>query len=217
MKKANAYLSTAFITAPVAVLAIALTASGWAQFKQDKGSPKIDVGKYPAEVQKDFGVYEARCSSCHALGTISRTLRAAPTQQQFWIDKMKAMPSTDFSDKDAKRILAFLSYDASHHASGAEAENATVTNPNVAGAIAAGRQFFKVQSCSVCHAIAGEGGSVGPALDNVGRVLTPEKLTQKMMALRSGSVGSMPPLPSTTTNEQIQSLVAYLSSLKGNQ
>ena len=215
MKKANAYLSTAFITAPLAVLAIALTVTGWAQFTQDKGSPKIDVSSYPAQIQKDYQVYRARCSSCHALGTITRTLRTAPAQQQFWIDKMKAMPSTDFSSEDAKRILAFLSYDASHYA--ADSVDKATADPKVTGAIAAGRQFYKAQGCNVCHTIAGEGGSGGPALDSVGRTLTPEKLTQKMMAMRSGTVSSMPPLPSTTTDEQIQSLVAYLSSLKGNQ
>jgi mono/diheme cytochrome c family protein len=216
MKRANAYLSTAFMVLSIIVAAIALTVtSARAQFGQDKSSPKIDVSSYPAEIQKDFEVYRARCSSCHALGAITRTLRAAPAQQQFWLDKMKAMPSTDFSNEDAKRILTFLSYDASHHAASSEVANAA-TDP-VAGAIAAGRQFYKDQSCSTCHTIAGEGGSGGPALDNVGRVLTPEKLTQKMIAMRSGSISSMPPLPTTTTDEQIQALVAYLSSLKGSQ
>jgi mono/diheme cytochrome c family protein len=215
MKKTNVYSTTAAITTLIVVVTIALTVTAArAQFTQDKGS-NIDVSSYPAEVQNDYKVYRSRCSSCHSLGAVTRTLRAAPAQQQFWIDKMHAMPGTDFSDEDAKHILNFLSYDASHHAAGSEAEKAAV-DPKVTTAIAAGRQFYSDQNCNVCHKIAGEGGSGGPSLENVGRKLTPDQLTQKMIGMRSGSVSSMPPLPATTTGEQIQALVAFLSSLKGN-
>jgi mono/diheme cytochrome c family protein len=213
MKRTNS--STSILTTSAVILAVMVSVSAaWAQFGRDKSSPKIDVSSYPTEIQKDYELYRVRCSTCHTLGPVTRMLRAAPTQQQFWLDKMKAMPSTDFSDQDAKRILAFLSYDASHHVA-APADNAT--DPKAAGPIAEGRQLYKEQSCNLCHAIGGEGGSGGPALDNVGRILTPEKLTQKINAMRAGTVSSMPPLPSTTTDEQIQSLVAFLSSLKGEQ
>jgi mono/diheme cytochrome c family protein len=214
VKKVSVVSTTATMTLlVVATITLTVTAA-WAQFTQDKGS-KIDVSSYPAEVQKDYGVYRTRCSSCHSLGPITRTLRAAPAQQRFWVAKMASMPSTDFSNEDAQHILTFLSYDAAHHAA-ASADNAT-TDPKVTGAIAAGRQFYKDQNCNVCHRVAGDGGNGGPALDNVGRALTSDQLTRKIMGMRAGSVSSMPPLPSTTTDEQIQALVAYLSSLKGSQ
>lgn len=212
MKRTIKFSSAAAALAVVTIVLVALTVNGWGQFTQDKIF-KIDVSGYPAEIQNDYKVYTTRCSTCHELGGVTPKLRAVPAQQEFWIRKMQAMPSVNVKDEDAKRILAFLSYDSSHHASESKGESAAV-DPRSAASIAAGKQFYADQSCNACHTVGGEGGSGGPALDNVGRTLNREKLTERMKALRSGLDSAMPPLPSDISDEKLNALVDYLLTLK---
>lgn len=72
------------------------------------------------------------------------------------------------------------------------------------------------QMCIACHALQGQGGSVGPALDNIGSLRTKEYISKWLtdpMAIKADS--KMPKLP--LTHEQIQELTAFLSNLKGPQ
>jgi len=78
-----------------------------------------------------------------------------------------------------------------------------------------GRQFYQARHCNLCHTIYGKGGSAAPDLSAVGSRVTREQLVQRMQGRRAGTV--MPPLPSETTDEQINELVEYLLTLKGNK
>ena len=85
---------------------------------------------------------------------------------------------------------------------------------------ARGMKVYTDQKCSVCHAIAGKGNAKG-ALDSVGSKFTPAEIhewivdpagmTAKHKATRKPL---MPAKYSTLPKEDLDALVAYLSSLK---
>jgi nitric oxide reductase subunit C len=69
------------------------------------------------------------------------------------------------------------------------------------------------QLCVACHALGGQGGAVGPALDRVGDRQTAEYLGKWLHDPAQVKAGTkMPKLP--LTEEQIQELVAFLSQQK---
>ena len=82
-----------------------------------------------------------------------------------------------------------------------------------------GMKVYAEQKCSVCHAIGGKGNPKG-ALDDVGSRLTPDEIrawivnpaemTKKTKAERKPAMRAYPKL----TKEEVDALVAYLTSLK---
>lgn len=122
------------------------------------------------------------------------------------------MASSQFNDKQAAAIIAFLNYRESHRKA---QDKVAASVPVSSASVFAGQQFFQAQGCDTCHKIKGQGGAVGPDLTDVGNRLSREKLTQLIQALRSGKSDKMPPLPPDTTDEQINNLVDYLLMLKG--
>ena len=68
--------------------------------------------------------------------------------------------------------------------------------------------------CAACHAVAGQGGNVGPALDGVADRFSPEYLVKWISDPQSVKAGTaMPKLPLTET--ELAEIVTYLGSLKG--
>jgi hypothetical protein len=79
------------------------------QFTQNRDTVKVNVSDCPANVQRDFRVFKAKCNSCHGLDT---TLKS-DISGDMWpaeVKEMQAMASSNFSDKDAKAIVDFLKY-----------------------------------------------------------------------------------------------------------
>jgi mono/diheme cytochrome c family protein len=86
--------------------------------------------------------------------------------------------------------------------------------------IAKGAKVFTDQKCSICHSIDGKGNAKGP-LDDVGSKLTsdeirqwivdPATMTAKATAQRKPA---MPAKYASLPKDDIDALVAYLSSLK---
>ncbi len=76
----------------------------------------------------------------------------------------------------------------------------------------AGRRLFEEKGCIGCHAVAGKGGKVGPALDEVAKRHDPEWISahfRNPVALSPGSV-----MPQFNFNEQeIRALTEFLLSL----
>lgn len=93
------------------------------------------------------------------------------------------------------------------------AGNTAGTEADVLAKAADRPQVFN-QMCLACHMLSGQGGNVGPALDNIGSLRDREFLEKWLRdpyALKADS--KMPKLP--LTDEQITELSAYLSQLKG--
>ena len=81
-----------------------------------------------------------------------------------------------------------------------------------------GEQVYMDQKCSLCHSIAGKGNTKGP-LDSVGTKLKAEEIRQwvvdpKTMAAKAKAERT-PAMPvKTIEKEELDSLVAYLATLK---
>jgi mono/diheme cytochrome c family protein len=182
-----------------------------AQFTQNRDKIKIYASGYPAEIQKGYRLFRDKCNQCHGLDT-SLGPSFSPAAWTSEVKRMQAMASSQFNDKQASAIIAFLNYDQLHR----KALNKPPDSASSSSAASPGRQIYEAQNCDTCHSIAGQGGSAGPALTDVGNRLSGDRLLQVIQDMLAGKNDKMPPLPSDTTDEQIKSLVEYLSSLKGN-
>jgi predicted CXXCH cytochrome family protein len=89
----------------------------------------------------------------------------------------------------------------------------TAPTPGMSPSAEAGKKIFDDMVCAGCHTIGGQGGTVGPPLDNVGVRLTRADLMKRMLGRRAGTV--MPPLPPDMPDQKISDLVDYLLTLKG--
>jgi mono/diheme cytochrome c family protein len=85
--------------------------------------------------------------------------------------------------------------------------------------IAKGEAVYTAQKCSLCHSIAGKGQAKGP-LDDVGSklkvedirewIVNPTKMAKEHNAVRKPVMKAYSSLP----KEDLEALVAYMSSLK---
>lgn len=92
------------------------------------------------------------------------------------------------------------------------------------GEVDAGQFVFHsepIASCVRCHALNGEGGKIGPALDGVGARLSREQILESLLDPNAtlatgyeGSVSPMPPMGGILSDQQLRDLVAYLASLQ---
>jgi len=81
--------------------------------KYDKGPAKIDVSKYPADMQNKYKLFAKKCSSCH---TIARPINCEFALEDEWeryIKRLmrKAGPSLISAD-EGKQIFEFVVYDS---------------------------------------------------------------------------------------------------------
>jgi len=81
--------------------------------KYDKGPAKIDVAKYPSDMQKRYQVFAKKCSSCHTLARPINCDYVLDDEWERYIKRMmrKAGPSL-ISVDDGKQIFDFLSYES---------------------------------------------------------------------------------------------------------
>ena len=84
---------------------------------------------------------------------------------------------------------------------------------------ARGEKVYTDQKCSLCHSIGGHGNSKG-ALDSVGSKLSADEIRQwitdaKGMTAKSKATRKPEMKQYTLPKDEVDALVAYLSSLKG--
>ena len=113
---------------------------------------------------------------------------------------------------------------------GAQVEVPEQTGSTGAGAasgdiIALGKEQWELQECYNCHKLFGQGGKKrGPEMDNIGNLMTPDQLKEKILDPKSWKAegfdkqyekGKMPDkYKDLMFPNEIDSLVAFLSSLK---
>jgi predicted CXXCH cytochrome family protein len=86
-----------------------------------------------------------------------------------------------------------------------------VSTAGMSPSAAAGKKIYDDMMCAGCHAIGGQGGTGGGALDDVGERRTRAQILERMQQRRAGSV--MPPLPSDMPDQKINQLVDYMMTL----
>ncbi len=211
----NSYLMrllyTLSVTGFVCLSGAGLAFGQFQPFTQNRDRIKIDTAGFPANIQKDYGIFRNKCGACHGLDT-SLKPSLTPALWAFEVKKMQAMASSQFNNEQAKAILDFLNYDELHRKS----LNKPVAQPVASGSTTPGREFYEGQGCDTCHAIGGKGGNAGPSLSDVGKRLSREQISQILQTLREGKSSSMPPLPAGATDRQIKELLDYLTTLTGN-
>jgi mono/diheme cytochrome c family protein len=77
--------------------------------------------------------------------------------------------------------------------------------------VARGKKLFSEKNCNVCHSVAGKGGKF--ALDNVGAKRDAEWLLVQLKNPKAHNPMSMMP-PTQGSDQELKSLVAYLTTLK---
>ncbi len=77
---------------------------------QDKGPDKLDVSKYPPDIQKGYKLMAGKCSQCH---TLARPLNTSMTKDDWsrYVKRMMHKPNSGIDDKTGKQIFDFLVYD----------------------------------------------------------------------------------------------------------
>ena len=77
---------------------------------QDKGPDKVNVSSYPAEQQKNYKLFNEKCSKCH---TIARPINTTMTKDEWsrYVKRMMHKPNSGISDSQGKAIFEFLAYD----------------------------------------------------------------------------------------------------------
>jgi cytochrome c2 len=76
-----------------------------------------------------------------------------------------------------------------------------------------GKKVYEERRCGLCHAIAGQGGKIGPDLSNVGNQRDREWL-MKFIKDPKGTMPGAKMLPVKAAEEEIAALAAYMLSLK---
>jgi hypothetical protein len=80
--------------------------------KYDKGPDKIDVSKYPADMQAKYKVFAKKCSNCH---TIARAINCEFVLEDEWeryVKRMMRKAGTLISADEGKQIFEFVTYDS---------------------------------------------------------------------------------------------------------
>ena len=81
--------------------------------KLDAGPKTIDVAQYPAEQQKAYKLFEAKCVTCHTLARGVNTEMVIPADWERYIKRMMYKPNSGISSNEARTLFRFLIYDAS--------------------------------------------------------------------------------------------------------
>lgn len=143
---------------------------------------------------------ESGCRGCHKLGGVGGTIgpeldKVGARRSPEWLKKHflapatltagSAMPPQKFSETDLEAITLFMLSETGQSMPGYYASMKVIPSSEE------GRRLFQQKGCIGCHSVAGKGGSVGPALDDVGMRRSPEWMIQHFhdpQALTPGTV-----------------------------
>jgi hypothetical protein len=78
----------------------------------DKGPAKIDVSKYPKDMQDRYKVFSVKCVKCHKLSRPVNCEFALDDEWERYIKRMMRKAGTFISEDDGKKIYEFLVYDS---------------------------------------------------------------------------------------------------------
>ena len=81
--------------------------------KLDDGPKTIDVSQYPADQQKAYKLFQAKCVTCHAIARGINTEMVIPADWERYIKRMMYKPNSGISSNEARTLFRFLIYDAS--------------------------------------------------------------------------------------------------------
>ena len=141
-------------------------------------------------------------------------IRAMLTDPEKMYPGQRRMWKYDFSERDKDDLIAFFEWIGKVDLNGFPPKPTLAQMATTSGlATTVDRPQIFNQLCVACHALGGQGGQVGPALDGVGGRMTAVQIDAWLAdppAVKPGT--AMPKLP--LTDGQRQELTAFLSTLK---
>jgi hypothetical protein len=78
----------------------------------DKGPDKINVSKYPADMQAKYKVFAKKCSNCHTLARAINCEFALDDEWERYVKRMMRKAGTLISPDEGKQIFEFVAYDS---------------------------------------------------------------------------------------------------------
>jgi len=162
-------------------------------------------------------------------GKIEKLLKAkrAATEQgkaEELLTRTKAL--SEKADAIMQRLQAVGGAAMASVPAGADSKRPSGTLPAATGdLVALGKEQWELQECYNCHKLSGQGGKKrGPEMDNIGNVMQPEELRQKILDPRSWMAEGfekeydkkkMPDkYKELMEDKEIDALVVFLASLK---
>jgi mono/diheme cytochrome c family protein len=158
------------------------------------GAPELARGQQLFE--------ESGCRGCHKLGGSGGVLgpeldKVGARRSPEWLKKHflapatvtagSAMPPQKFAETDLEAITLFMLSQTGETAPGYYASMKVIPSS------AQGQRLFQQKGCIGCHSIAGKGGAIGPALDDVGLRRSPEWMVQHFRDPQTVSPGTVMP------------------------
>ena len=149
-------------------------------------------------------------------------MRKARSQQGKADELIARTKELDERAKTISKLLRSLGAGAKVEA----VEDASATSGAAAGdLVGLGKEQWELQECYNCHKLFGSGGKKrGPVMDNIGNLMTPEQLKEKILYPKKWKAegfdkqykkGKMPDkYRDLMFDEEIEALVAFLASLK---
>ena len=78
----------------------------------DKGPAKIDVSKYPKDMQDKYKLFAKKCSTCHTLARPINSDFVLEDEWERYVKRMMRKSGTLISPDEGKQIFEFLVYDS---------------------------------------------------------------------------------------------------------
>jgi len=78
----------------------------------DKGPAKIDVSKYPPDMQARYKVLTVKCAKCHTIARVINCEFALDDEWERYIKRMMRKAGTLISPDEGKQIFEFVVYDS---------------------------------------------------------------------------------------------------------
>ena len=212
----------AFFLGGTAITMAVFLSLTWDTFQQIPG--RTNAAALTDQVKRGKHLWEDNnCRGCHTLFgegayyapelTKAVERRGEPWLRAFLKDPAAMYPGRrqmvqyNFTDQEITQVIAFLDWIGKIDANGfpfkpdmgtqgfVSSANAAVSSPVSTEALSRAPATFK-GICMACHAVGGQGGNVGPALDGVANKYTPEKLDAWLRDPSSIKPGTaMPKLP----------------------
>ena len=193
----------------------------------------------PSEELVDAGLYDLylpmHCGSCHDVEpsgvNIPPSLYGAGDRyQRDWVESYLVdphyrryqedgvrptvrMPDFRLNRAEAEKLAAFLSQETGEDSLVPNEVDWTQRDTSM---IAKGKQLYDEYQCGNCHKINGEGGEVGPALDNTGSRLKPDWIYTFVGDARR-LIPETPMKSYDLWEEEREALTYYLLSLRGEE
>ena len=165
------------------------------------------------------------CRGCHKLGGVGGNLgpeldkvgarRSPDWLKQHFVDPSavtpnSGMPPQKFAAPDLDAIVLFMLSQTGANLPGFYASMKVIPSASE------GRRLFQLKGCIACHTVGGQGGKIGPALDDVGLRRTPEWMMQHFRDPQSVTPGSVMPRFGFTEAEA-RALTDFLVHLRDQQ